>query len=118
MRAIIQNIISYSIAISLEDWVEDGCTAVGSACVGSFQEKSYLAGVRCCSDDGTICETPGRCPADNMNFDDATNKCNDLGKRLCTRDELLTGICCSTGGNCDISEVWTSPGRKNFISIL
>ena len=28
--------------------------------------------------------------------------------RLCNRDELLTDICCGTGGNCDNHLIWTS----------
>ena len=42
-----------------------------------------------------------------MSFDDATTKCEELGKRLCTKDELVGGICCATGGNCDVNEVWS-----------
>ena len=28
--------------------------------------------------------------------------------RVCTKDELLSEICCNTGGNCDNHPVWTS----------
>ena len=90
-------------------WVNDGCNTKGfPETIGSFQEKSHLAGVRCCSNDGSICETPGNCPADNMSFDDAAQECAGLGKRLCTKDELVAEICCGTGGMCNLYEVWTS----------
>ena len=43
-----------------------------------------------------------------MSFDDATTKCEELGKRLCTKDELVSEICCGTGGMCNKYEVWSS----------
>ena len=95
--------------LDLQVWVNDGCNTKGDPPTeGSFQDKSYLAGVRCCSVDGTTCETPGSCPTDNMSYDDATQKCAELGRRLCTKDELVGGVCCGSGGMCNKYEVWSS----------
>merc|ERR1711899_673787 len=104
-------------SVSTQYWVTDGlcgqcgphhCTSGSPESAGSFQQTSHLAGVRCCSQDGNSCVTPGNCPDDNMSFDDATRKCAELGKRLCTKDELNGEVCCGTGGMCNLYEVWSS----------
>ena len=109
----------YLVIDPIQYWVDDGCIARGREKVGSFKETSYLAGVRCCSADGSECVTPPdlKCPDDNMSFDRANQKCVFLGMRLCTKDQLLSGVCCRSGGFCDHHEVWTStpdPGKKSF----
>ena len=43
-----------------------------------------------------------------MSFGDATNKCEEMGFRLCTKHELLSELCCGAGGGCDDYLVWTS----------
>ena len=114
---IIANSFFYLDIDSIQYWVDDGCVTGGKEIEGSFQKTSYLAGVRCCSDDGSTCETPGSCPADNKSFNDAKQKCAELGKRLCTKNELTSGVCCGTGGKCDLDGVWTSnpfAGKKSF----
>ena len=103
----------------LRFWVDDGCTRAGKHHVGSFQYKSYEAGVRCCSNDGTTCETPLLCQDNKMTYGDAILKCSEDSRRLCSRDELLSKICCGTGGNCDSYKIWTSTSDsgtyKSFI---
>ena len=42
------------------------------------------------------------------NYFDAEAECVELGMRLCTKDELLSNMCCGTGGQCDSKLVWTS----------
>ena len=62
--------------------------------------------------DGSSCVTPGECETTNdgifVSYADATSRCSDIGKRLCTQDELNRGVCCGTGGQCDQALVWTS----------
>ena len=90
-------------------WVDDGCPSSGIHRVeGSFQITSYRAGVRCCSNNGMSCTTPAFCYNNKMSFHDASSNCSEYGRRLCTKKELLGGLCCDTGGNCDYHEVWTS----------
>ena len=89
-------------------WVGDGCASAGTPHDGSFQYKSYEAGVRCCSNDGTTCSTPLSCDDNKMPYGDAVSKCTEDHRRLCSKDELLRDICCGTGGNCDAYEIWTS----------
>ena len=43
-----------------------------------------------------------------MNYSDAEETCANNGMRLCTKDELLSDICCGTGGSCDNYLIWTS----------
>ena len=43
-----------------------------------------------------------------MSFDDAAYKCQEMGLRLCTKDELQRDVCCGTGGGCDNYLMWTS----------
>ena len=91
-------------------YVGDGCTSSGTSVPGLFQSKYFTANVRCCSEDGSTCDTKGghTCPNDAVPFDDAVSECEDHGMRLCTKDELLSDVCCGSGGSCDSYAIWTS----------
>jgi len=94
-------------------YVDDGCHSEGSNpddINGFYQSDDAYAFVRCCSADGTSCSTISQCTNSNdlMNYADAKGTCEANGQRLCTKDELLSDICCGTGGSCDSHEVWTS----------
>ena len=78
----------------------------------SFQVKAYKAGVRCCNVKDDSCETIGTCPKDATTFDNAVEKCAAKGLMLCTKNQLLRGVCCGKGGNCDSHPVWTSTPQK------
>ena len=82
---------------------------------GSYKPKSFKANVRCCSREGDKCYTLGNCPEDAFGFDDARTKCESAGYRLCTKDELLSNVCCDTGGDCDIYAVWTSTSITGIV---
>ena len=93
--------------------VDDGCQSEGSNpddYDAFYQLESGLAYVRCCSDDGASCDTISNCldSDDLVNYADAEALCLADGLRLCSMDELLTDICCGTGGQCDSRLVWTS----------
>ena len=96
-------------------YVDDGCHSEGYTgqddVTGYYESKSSVAAyVRCCSDDATSCTTVSDCQktVDVVNYDDAVAECTSIGMRLCTKDELLTEVCCGTGGQCDSAAVWTS----------
>ena len=57
--------------------------------------------------DGTTCNTFGLCPGQSTYYD-AVRECEEKQMKLCTKDELLSEICCHTGGQCDNHQVWTS----------
>lgn len=100
-------------------YVDDGCHKPDEAVPvddfpGSFQSKSFLAGARCCK-----VETGGNVECVNLihcvneplvTYDVAASKCEaEPGyERLCTKDELLSDICCGKGGQCNHHPVWTS----------
>ena len=97
-------------------YVDDGCHSENDDVVGSYEPKSFRAGVRCCGEQyrhypfayHTVCITAIDCDSVEMSYDDAVLHCHALGRRLCTKTELLSGICCRTGGSCDNHAVWTS----------
>ena len=94
-------------------YVDDGCHSEGNTpddVTGFYQSQALDAYVRCCSDDATSCTTVSDCQktVDVVNYDDAVAECTSIGMRLCTKDELLTEVCCGTGGQCDSAAVWTS----------
>ena len=96
-----------------EYYVDDGCHIehgrIKDDVIGFYHPKYLTAGVRCCSTDGSTCVTPGRCDSEGqLTFAEATDQCTAMGRRLCTKDELLSEICCGTGGMCDNFKVWTS----------
>ena len=92
-------------------WVDDGCPGGGGDVDvdGSFQPKSYKAGLRCCSQDGKGCVSNWECPDETFSFDEAVQKCSEADNhRLCTKDEVKVGVCCGSGGSCDSYAIWTS----------
>ena len=93
-------------------YVDDGCQTEndgkGDDLVGSFKPKSFRAGVRCCTINGSSCMAIGSCPATRVTYDYAVLLCAQERRRLCTKDELLSDICCRTGKNCNSFAVWTS----------
>ena len=108
-------------------WVDDGChkdtgnPLPADDFIGSYQSKSFLAGVRCCRNNigTTECENLVDCPSGSVSYDEAASKCKDLTgyDRLCTKDEILSDICCGTGGKCNHWPVWTSTSMTgNYIS--
>ena len=94
-------------------YIDDGChtdTNTPDDFIGYYEGEFTKAGVRCCSSDGTSCTTPSTCTSwnDLKNHVDAEAECAADGMRLCTKNELLSDICCGTGGQCDSNLVWTS----------
>ena len=91
------------------------CTdGISDDLVGSYQPNSFQAGVRCC--DGNTCRTEGNCPG-VATHSEAVDICSEIGEgwKLCTKDELLSEMCCRTGGNCDSSAVWTSTPDQGMV---
>jgi len=85
-----------------EYYVDDGCHSEGTTAddvTGFFQSETSEAFVRCCSSDGSLCDTVNDCTNSNnlMNYANAEEECNAIGMRLCTKDELLTEVCCGSG---------------------
>ena len=81
--------------------------------MGSFQSETSSAYVICCSDysvDGYPCKTIGNCEneSEKVSYAKAKFECSKDGMRLCTKDELLSDVCCKTAGKCDSVAVWTS----------
>ena len=109
--------LSYFIFIStLESaWVEDGCPRGGEQPLGMYRLKTDKACVRCCSSDGFPCSTPFNCGPKNqwITYNEAVSKCNEDGKRLCTKAELLNNVCCSSGGGGDSYLVWAVIGNMS-----
>jgi len=100
-------------------YIDDGCRSDGDDKRGAWVPKSgrYKFGVRCCSMDGLSCITLGYCPDYFKTWDDAVDRCRLNRRRLCTMRELLSDVCCGTGGSCDSSYVWTSTYRLKLPSI-
>ena len=103
----------YIFIVESSYYVDDGCHSENSTpddYAGFYQVESSLAYVRCCSDDGSTCETISNCGNSGQlrGYFQAEEECAAVGKRLCTMEELLTDICCGTGGGCDSDLVWTS----------
>jgi len=78
----------------------------------SIPNNPQSGAVRCCRMDGSECVTPGfksvhksQCIKD-VPFDQAEAICQELGKCLCTPEELSNNICCRTGCQFDKELVW------------
>merc|ERR1712223_1666049 len=102
-------------------YVDDGCHSEGSTpddIAGFYQSETSTSFVRCCSDDATSCSTISNCrdTSDLVTYAEAATKCATNGQRLCTKDELLSDVCCGTGGQCDSEGVWTSTWEDSAVS--
>ena len=94
-------------------YVDDGCHSENHRpddISGFYQSESSTAYVRCCSSDGSSCKTMSQCYNSTylVTYAKAKDECEANGMRLCTMDELLSDVCCGTGGRCDNYRIWTS----------
>jgi hypothetical protein len=90
----------------------DGClnqnTEVPRAVISTNTDAT--ASVRCCSMDGTTCDTdhlPGGCQS-GKTYEEAASICAANGERLCTEAEIIDRVCCGTGCGFDGHQVWVS----------
>ena len=110
-----------SFSVEEKFYVDDGCHSETEIqpvddFVGSFKPKSFNAGARCCAYDGSTCVTIISClDGESMSYDNAASHCAGSGRRLCTKDELLSDICCGSGGDCDNFAVWTSTSESGIL---
>ena len=93
-------------------WIEDGCPNTGTGGNGSWQTKSALISITCCTYDGSKCDSVGYCIYNKSSYDDAVATCAENNQRLCTKEELVGGVCCGVEGDCDHYTVWTSTPRS------
>jgi len=97
-------------------WTDDACETEtngwGDDAIGQYRQPldNVLEQVSCCSKDGSTC-TSRNCDGWGLSLKQAEKYCADQGKRLCTREELASGVCCGTG--CDDSAVWSSTKITN-----
>ena len=76
---------------------------------GSYRHHNEKYGARCCN--GDQCITSYDCknnPNGSLTYSEAVQFCEDEGLNLCSKAQLLSEICCNTGGGCDSIAVWTS----------
>jgi len=104
-------------------WIVDGCEDRGSDVLEAYLENidnatSWQAAgyyTVCCSDDDDACWTPANPNSrpsgvanneetsycgNEKSFQDAKRYCESYGRRLCTKPELQSGICCADGVGC------------------
>ena len=81
----------------------DGCRTNGAFLEPSVMtSESQVTAIRCCNDDN--CVSPSDCP--EVTYSIAKEKCADIGRRICTSDELYDQKCCGTGCNFDYYNLW------------
>ena len=89
------------------------------ACNGTsatYTTSTETAGTMCCPIAGGACA--GTC-ASASTWSTAVLSCALNGMRLCSKDELLSQVCCGQGDTtCDASAVWTLTVRGGKLSIL
>ena len=65
--------------------------------LSSADPGSDLAGTRCCSMDGTSANSFCNAACEIVSFADAKERCTDNNMRLCTENEILSGLAAGTG---------------------
>jgi hypothetical protein len=95
-------------------YVSDGCLADGTYHLSQLMPITGQATVRCCSMDGTQCDSSltGHCLPKSATFAEAEASCGKAGMKLCSKIELESGVCCGTGCDYDNELVWTSAVDK------
>eukprot|EP01060_Flectonema_neradi_P021717 TRINITY_DN295_c0_g1_i3.p1 TRINITY_DN295_c0_g1~~TRINITY_DN295_c0_g1_i3.p1 ORF type:complete len:341 (+),score=64.87 TRINITY_DN295_c0_g1_i3:68-1090(+) len=74
--------------------------------------EAEVGAVRCCSKNGKACISRVNsdiCLGHSETFEAAVEICKEMGRRLCTRSELRSGICCKTGCDYDMLSTWSIP---------
>ena len=83
---------------------------VTNGCVSKFPRDVTLQSadeehsVRCCNEVGDTCTSPEPCQLAST-YREAILTCYDLGLRLCSRNEMVSNMCCGTG--CQINQKTT-----------
>lgn len=90
-----------------EQVVVDGCPARGSTEHREIRSPDNEAAVRCCSMDGTSCES-AELGCQTAGFFEAQDICGTAGLRLCSEGEIAGGVCCTSGCNFDSRQIWVS----------
>jgi len=68
---------------------------------------SSFASVRCCSNNGRRCESTSIGCLQHQTLAQATAACSRRNMRLCSVQELDSGVCCGTGCGFDGHHIWT-----------
>ena len=100
-------------------FVGDACNKGKNEVWGSYLAKSSKAGVLCCKFDGTSCRSVRNklCPTPDVKQVDAEVQCATIGHRLCSKNELLNGICCEAIRNCNSNSIWTLTSKSGGIML-
>ena len=85
-----------------------GCNPTGTAT--DLTSTTQTGGVRCCSYDGGSCESE-TIGCLTVTFSEAQQTCSEFGMRLCTEEELLSNVCCTSGCGFDSDMVWYRKGK-------
>jgi hypothetical protein len=95
-------------------WATDGCTREGDSRPIDHQPtklpKTSRAAVRCCqhSKGELYCASSKVGCSSSKTYAEAAGICEAKGLRLCTKTELQSNVCCSTGCGFDSKLIWTS----------
>jgi len=75
-----------------------------------------FASVRCCSNNGRRCESTSVGCLQHQTLAQATAACASRNMRLCSVQELDSGVCCGTGCGFDGHHIWTmTPAGGGFV---
>ena len=94
-------------------YVDDGCQTDSGPddFYGTYLPSTETFGVRCCS--ATECTTPYDASLQGLTYQDAVAICENEGLLVCSRNQILSEMCCGTGGQADNYPVWTSTLMTN-----
>lgn len=97
--------------------VADGCRRAQGSRNPEFRSSLHgFASVRCCSNNGRRCETSSIGCLQHQTYSQAVAACSRRNMRLCSVQELDSGVCCGTGCGFDGHQIWTlSQAGNGFI---
>ena len=84
--------------------ITNGCTKLFPSNI-SLSPGNERHAVRCCNNDQLTCISPKPCKKEST-FEEAVNICAQQGLSLCSNNDILESICCSTGCMMDEETMW------------
>ena len=96
----------------------DACPNLGAQIETALEPASNINNVLCCTASGRCVKHTNQCSnwrKEILSHASAAHKCQALGYRLCSKNELLSRRCCNKGCGANSKKVWTSDSQSGII---
>ena len=99
----------------------DACPNLGTQIETALEPASNINNVLCCAASGRCVKHTNQCSnwrKEILSHASAAQKCQALGYRLCSKNEISSRRCCNKGCGANSKKVWTSDSQSGIIFYL